>query len=172
MRSCSIYTRRLLSGVTRFYHGQVSCHACSSFVRRAEGIADPNDAFWLAQTHFLTGHYLRAERLLTEPLPTLPKRPLPRRDSTDTEVDSIGRRSKGKGRLEDEVNGLSHHEVDPQKRGRLVDESLACRYLAAQCFVSSLLCKQVRAELMPKGTTGRISQSIVIARGVQPFQGS
>ncbi|QRW18018.1 cell division control protein 16 [Rhizoctonia solani] len=28
---------------------------------------DPNDAFWLAQTHFLTNQYSRAERLLTRP---------------------------------------------------------------------------------------------------------
>jgi anaphase-promoting complex subunit 6 len=62
-----------------------------------------NDAFWLAQIHFLTGHYLRAERILVEP-----------RSKQDAP------HGKGKGKAD----------------GRLVDESLACRYLAAQCMVS------------------------------------
>ncbi|OCF40492.1 anaphase-promoting complex subunit 6 [Kwoniella heveanensis CBS 569] len=108
--------------------------------------ADPNDAFWLAQTHFLTGHYLRAEKLLTDPLPPPPKSTLfPR-----------GSRDKGKGRSEDEddlMDGHGHghgHGIgqsrpeagsDGVESGRdvlgrrLVDESLACRYLAAQCLV-------------------------------------
>lgn len=30
---------------------------------------EPNDAFWLAQTYFLTGAYVRAERILMAPLP-------------------------------------------------------------------------------------------------------
>lgn len=33
---------------------------------------DPNDAFWLAQTYFLTHQYSRAERLLTRPFPIKP----------------------------------------------------------------------------------------------------
>ncbi|WVQ74870.1 hypothetical protein IAR50_004477 [Cryptococcus sp. DSM 104548] len=85
--------------------------------------ADPNDAFWLAQTHFLTGHYLRAEKLLTEPLPPPPKGFLPSRDAS----------VKGKGRDEDQhMNG---HDERVELGLKLVDESLACRYLAAQCLV-------------------------------------
>ncbi|KAK8854947.1 hypothetical protein IAR55_003686 [Kwoniella newhampshirensis] len=104
--------------------------------------ADPNDAFWLAQTHFLTGHYLRAERLLTDALPPPPRKPLPPRDIDE-----------GKGRSEDEdevMNGHGHSDHNSGAAGfgegsngvsenamgrRLVDESLACRYLAAQCLV-------------------------------------
>ncbi|WVQ81923.1 hypothetical protein IAT38_004050 [Cryptococcus sp. DSM 104549] len=116
--------------------------------------ADSNDAFWLAQTHFLTGHYLRAEKLLTDPLPPPPRRPLPPRAGST--------RDKGKGRSEEEddlMNGQSNghgHGSGRAGRGagegeeeravlreamgdaigrRLVDESLACRYLAAQCLV-------------------------------------
>lgn len=100
-----------------------------------KGIGDPNDAFWLAQTHFLTGHYLRAERLLTEPLPSPRKSPSSRRESMDTEMDLLSRKSKGKARMYETMNGLGHSEEEP-KKGRLVDESLACRYLAAQCLVS------------------------------------
>nr|XP_019011300.1 anaphase-promoting complex subunit 6 [Kwoniella pini CBS 10737]OCF50081.1 anaphase-promoting complex subunit 6 [Kwoniella pini CBS 10737] len=99
---------------------------------------DSNDAFWLAQTHFLTGHYLRAEKLLTDPLSQQPK-------------NSLGIRNKGKGKDEDDLmNG--HAPIQPYENGkggpssvtngevvvgerRLVDESLACRYLAAQCLV-------------------------------------
>ena len=103
---------------------------------------DPNDAFWLAQIHFLTGHYLRAERLLTSPLPPPAKHP-------------NGSKGKGKARNEDHemMNGDHSHtnghgvemllNGDPEAelhsfaaRRRLVDESLACRYLAAQCLVS------------------------------------
>ena len=100
-------------------------------------IADPNDAFWLAQTHFLTGHYLRAETLLTEPLPSPPKRPLPRRDTSEPEVNGFGRKSKGKGRMDEGLNNFDSTSMGEQpRRGKLVDESLACRYLAAQCLVS------------------------------------
>ncbi|WVR07363.1 hypothetical protein IAU60_004404 [Kwoniella sp. DSM 27419] len=111
--------------------------------------ADSNDAFWLAQTHFLTGHYLRAEKLLMETLPPPPHiRLLPLASAFASE--SAG---KGKGKLrEDEDDSMNGHLAsegrgDPvltsndQSTGRavfgrrLVDESLACRYLAAQCLV-------------------------------------
>jgi len=89
-------------------------------------LGDPNDAFWLAQTHFLTGHYLRAERLLTLPL-SLSSTRLPRREGLINGIE------KGKGKLRvDNEDG----EEDGVSRGKLVDESLACRYLAAQCLVS------------------------------------
>ncbi|KAH7884628.1 hypothetical protein F5I97DRAFT_1938027 [Phlebopus sp. FC_14] len=60
---------------------------------------DPNDAFWLAQTYFMTHEYSRAERLLTRPFPIL----LP--------------------------------EEPQESVSKLVDLSVACRYLAAQCQV-------------------------------------
>ncbi|CAD6587947.1 MAG: anaphase promoting complex subunit cdc16 [Tremellales sp. Tagirdzhanova-0007] len=109
--------------------------------------ADPNDAFWLAQTHFLTGHYLRAERLLTEPLLPPTRLPISARVTDghppDVALDRGLTNGKGKGRmLEDEdalmVNGnegMNGQSEARSERGRLVDESLACRYLAAQCLV-------------------------------------
>lgn len=77
---------------------------------------DPNDAFWLAQVLFLTHQFARAERILT----------LPRRD-TEEEV------AKGKEPEKD----APEEENDELGNGwfRLVDLSIACRYLAAQCLI-------------------------------------
>ncbi|GAA5868417.1 hypothetical protein JCM3774_003289 [Rhodotorula dairenensis] len=58
---------------------------------------NPDDAFWLAQIHFLTHQFAQAEHILTEPS---------RAASTSTAAPV-----------------------------RLIDTSLACRYLAAQCKV-------------------------------------
>ncbi|ORX38717.1 hypothetical protein BD324DRAFT_622052 [Kockovaella imperatae] len=105
--------------------------------------ADPNDAFWLAQTHFLTGHYLRAERILTEPLPPPSRGGLPRKDSL--KENGIHGMSKGKSRMEETEDAMNGHLYSPRSdldgegtlkgRPKLIDESLACRYLAAQCLV-------------------------------------
>jgi anaphase-promoting complex subunit 6 len=99
-------------------------------------VADPNDAFWLAQTHFLTGHYLRAERILTQPLPR-PSTKLPKRASTGIYNEEMNGLDKGKGK--GKTRAVEDNEDDEDEgglRGKLVDESLACRYLAAQCLVS------------------------------------
>lgn len=42
----------------------------------------------------------------------------------------------------DEANGLSEGK---RHQGRLVDETLACRYLAAQCLVRLLCCRMIQA---------------------------
>lgn len=46
---------------------------------------------------------------------------------------------KGKERMEEDAvgqpNGLNEGIPSMTERGRLVDESLACRYLVAQCLV-------------------------------------
>lgn len=100
---------------------------------------DPNDAFWLAQTYFMTHQYSRAERLLTRPFTTPPPKP-------STPPPTINGQSKGKGK-EDDVSqsansqrlpmgpaGIIEVTVDQQEKvSRLVDMSVACRYLAAQC---------------------------------------
>jgi len=97
-------------------------------------IDDPNDAFWLAQTHFMTHQYSRAERLLLRPfLIFLPKPSVP------------NDQSKGKGKEADAsqpINlpmgtaGTTEFSMNqPAKVSRLVDMSVACRYLAAQCQV-------------------------------------
>nr|GAT60873.1 predicted protein [Mycena chlorophos] len=92
---------------------------------------DPNDAFWLAQTYFMTHQYSRAERLLTRPFPTTP----PKRPSPLTN----GHIGKGKEReipMQRLPLGLVDVSEDMQRDvSRLVDMSVACRYLAAQCQV-------------------------------------
>ena len=136
-QSCSICMIQLHSGATRYSPGLVSCTI--RFFAELTALGNPNDAFWLAQTHFLTGHYLRAESTLTEPLPQ-PSHSLSRL-SSDKAVNGHG---KGKGRMEEDItmNGhlspRSNGDESPKGRGKLIDESLACRYLAAQCLVSLL----------------------------------
>jgi anaphase-promoting complex subunit 6 len=104
---------------------------------------DPNDAFWLAQTYFMTHQYSRAERLLTRPFPTTsPKRP-----QTPPPVANGHTSAKGKGRDVSQVmppvprlpvgpGGIIEVSEEMQDRvSRLVDMSVACRYLAAQSQV-------------------------------------
>ncbi|KAF5388872.1 hypothetical protein D9757_005688 [Collybiopsis confluens] len=102
---------------------------------------DPNDAFWLAQSYFMQHQYSRAERLLTRPFPTSsPKHPsTPPLNLTNGEISST---AKGKGRERDILAMprlplvLSEEAQDSQEFvSRLVDMSVACRYLAAQCQV-------------------------------------
>ena len=120
-------------------------------------LGNPNDAFWLAQTHFLTGHYLRAESILTEPLPQ-PSHSLSRL-SSDKAVNGHG---KGKGRMEEDITMNGHlsprSSVDesPKGRGKLIDESLACRYLAAQCLVSLLPRFPPQAHTLAPGPTREV----------------
>lgn len=92
-------------------------------------IDDPNDAFWLAQTYFMTHRYSRAERLLTRPFPTKPP--------------AVPFDLKGKAREPDfpprlPVGPTAMIEVAAEQQegvSRLVDMSVVCRYLAAQCLV-------------------------------------
>ncbi|KAJ3842108.1 hypothetical protein F5878DRAFT_715821 [Lentinula raphanica] len=110
---------------------------------------DPNDAFWLAQTYFMQHQYSRAERLLTRPFPTsAPKHPsTPPLNLTNGNVSTV--ETKGKGKERDPLpltapiprlplgsNGMIEGVQDAQESvSRLVDMSVACRYLAAQCQV-------------------------------------
>ncbi|GAA5828340.1 hypothetical protein JCM11251_006205 [Rhodosporidiobolus azoricus] len=72
-----------------------------------------DDAFWLAQIHFLTHQYAQAERILT----------LPRPSSSSSCSFPIASTSS------DPLPSA------PTPAIRLTDTSLACRYLAAQCMV-------------------------------------
>lgn len=104
-------------------------------------IVDPNDAFWLAQTYFLTGQYLRAERILTRPLVS----PTPTSYRNANVPNML--RSKGKGRAGDGQDQDEHlddilarrEEAEAlggeERSTALVDNSLPCRYLVAQCLV-------------------------------------
>ncbi|KAF8339828.1 uncharacterized protein EI90DRAFT_3037909 [Cantharellus anzutake] len=88
--------------------------------------SDPNDAFWLAQAHFLCHQYQRAEAILTNQYAF----EMPRATTT-----------KGKerdGLLRGNMPLMGGVNIIPQKAGtysRLVDLSAPCRYLAAQCSV-------------------------------------
>ncbi|KAI0255073.1 TPR-like protein [Lactifluus subvellereus] len=90
---------------------------------------DPNDAFWLAQTYFMTHRYSRAERLLTRPFSTKPP--------------AVPFDLKGKAREPDfpprlPVGPAAMIDVAAEQQegvSRLVDMSVVCRYLAAQCLV-------------------------------------
>ncbi|KAE9408566.1 TPR-like protein [Gymnopus androsaceus JB14] len=107
---------------------------------------DPNDAFWLAQTYFMQHQYSRAERLLTRPFATsAPKHPsTPPLNLTNGDISPVEDKGKGKERdiqpitapmprLPMGPTGGPHDEHEGVSR--LVDMSVACRYLAAQCQV-------------------------------------
>ncbi|KDR76370.1 hypothetical protein GALMADRAFT_67732 [Galerina marginata CBS 339.88] len=109
---------------------------------------DANDAFWLAQTYFMTHQYSRAERLLTRPFPTTSSK-IPHIPASQTNGHAPHFQSKGKGREYDVSQlmlsmprlpmgpgGLIELPEEMQDRvSRLVDMSVACRYLAALCQV-------------------------------------
>ncbi|KAG8885545.1 anaphase promoting complex subunit cdc16 [Tulasnella sp. 332] len=110
---------------------------------------DQNDAFWLAQAHFLNQNYARAEQLLTRPF-VIPDRTPDRKGKGREELRiSNGTITPGLG-----LGGLSNGMGPPPATGffggievpanapagavsKLVDMSVACRYLAAQCMVRS-----------------------------------
>jgi anaphase-promoting complex subunit 6 len=109
---------------------------------------DPNDAFWLAQTYFMTHQYSRAERLLMRPFPTSPPKRLsasppltnghlPHGPSLKGKSREIGNpQLPGMSRLPLGPGGMIEIPEDMQDGvSRLVDMSVACRYLAAQCQV-------------------------------------
>ena len=124
-------------------------------------VDDPNDAFWLAQTYFMTHQYSRAERLLTRPFSTSPPRhhntpPQTHPTNSPNSVHMTNGSLKGKGREHSDaipasiamppnvgssrlpmgpVGMLGVPEAMQEGVSRLVDMSVACRYLAAQCQV-------------------------------------
>lgn len=110
---------------------------------KAYMIGDANDAFWLAQAYFLTGHYLRAERLLTDPLssPSIPQksgiytRPDGKGKTRDTGVDEDEGMNGSYEKEDTATSGRGEHGTREAIERRLIDDSMACRYLAAQCLV-------------------------------------
>ncbi|KIK68891.1 hypothetical protein GYMLUDRAFT_153334 [Collybiopsis luxurians FD-317 M1] len=91
---------------------------------------DPNDAFWLAQAYFMQHQYSRAERLLTRPFPTsAPKLPSTPPLNLTNERDPLPIPRLPLGPMSDEP------QDGQESVSRLVDMSVACRYLAAQCQV-------------------------------------
>lgn len=117
---------------------------------------DPNDAFWLAQTYFLTHQYSRAERLLTRPFPASVPRDPPTAPSLTNGHFGAPSLAELKGKGKDTTSGRGTTGLPPHMNprlpmgpsemidvaveyddavSRLVDMSVACRYLAAQCQV-------------------------------------
>ncbi|KAF9234137.1 hypothetical protein BU15DRAFT_90109 [Melanogaster broomeanus] len=143
---------------------------------------DPNDAFWLAQTYFMTHQYSRAERLLTRPFPV--KTPSPQSapvngfDQSMTSSSTIGDFSldvKGKGKeMTVQHEPTSRLPMGPagliklpkalqESVSRLVDMSVACRYLAAQCQVRQgnwLDALEILGEANPFRHSGRSGASV------------
>ena len=117
--------------------------------RRIVFADDPNDAFWLAQTHFLTHQYARAERLLTRPFPTTPPKLPPAAGGVNGRTDIKGKGKEMPTTYPPNLPNVPSHTRLPVGPGeminvavenqegvsRLVDMSVACRYLAAQCQV-------------------------------------
>ncbi|EJD43522.1 TPR-like protein [Auricularia subglabra TFB-10046 SS5] len=92
---------------------------------------DPNDAFWLAQSYFLAHQYARAEQLLTRPFPSSPPaKPNPGLNGRVDAFEAPAPKAPGSPFLQ--FTGAVPTEDNPQ---RLVDISISCRYLAAQCQV-------------------------------------
>ncbi|KAG8740782.1 anaphase promoting complex subunit cdc16 [Ceratobasidium sp. 414] len=103
---------------------------------------DPNDAFWLAQTHFLTNQYSRAERLLTRPFNFSSAATRATQPTGEQPLDMI------------QGEGVS----------RLVDVSVACRYLAAQCQHLILRLGKVKS--------GNWTEAMEMLGDSNPFAGS
>ncbi|KAI9460370.1 TPR-like protein [Russula earlei] len=90
---------------------------------------DPNDAFWLAQTYFMTHRYSRAERLLTRPFSTKPP-------AIPFDMKGKAREPVFPPRLPVGPAAMVDVAAEQQEGvSRLVDMSVVCRYLAAQCLV-------------------------------------
>ncbi|KAH0585019.1 hypothetical protein H2248_008288 [Termitomyces sp. 'cryptogamus'] len=135
---------------------------------------DPNDAFWLAQTYFMTHQYSRAERLLTRPFSTTSSKRLPSPPPANGHLFSS---AKGKGREQDPpppLTSLPRLPMGPgamvevpeemqERVSRLVDMSVACRYLAAQCQVRQgnwTEATEMLGEANPFRDSGRSGPSI------------
>jgi len=161
-------------------------------------IDDPNDAFWLAQTFFMTHQYARAEQLLIRAFPTpavnhdVTKFPLtnghtyPLVQFSTVHPNIAALSGKGKAREVPEP-------VSPSKRGirlpvgpssmvnaaveypsgasRLVDMSVACRYLAALCQVRLFFSTNLGYVNTTSGTAREVAQRNGNARRVEPVPG-
>lgn len=147
MRSCNICMRPLPSGETSLLLGPVSVVSFGYAIQFNDTcLDDPNDAFWLAQTYFMMHQYSRAERLLTRPFSTSPPH-RPSSPPTQMTNGQLPASAKGKGReLDPAVTAMPRLPMGPggildvpegmqEGVSRLVDMSVACRYLAAQCQV-------------------------------------
>ena len=174
MPLCNICTKQRHFGAIKFSVGLVS-HLTSSISHPNTFSDDPNDAFWLAQTYFMTHQYSRAERLLTRPFPTsTSKRVSVPPEPINGHVPDVFS-SKGKSREQDPPQptpvsiprfpvgsgGMIEVPQEMQERvSRLVDMSVACRYLAAQCqVIHPCLYPGRRPLTTPAGQTRQLGRS-------------
>ena len=133
----------------------------------------------------MTHQYSRAERLLTRPFPTsTSKRVSAPPEPIDGPVSDVFS-SKGKSREQDPPQptplsiprfpmgsgGMIEVPQEMQERvSRLVDMSVACRYLAAQCQVIHPCLYFGESSLMaPVGQTRQLGRSNRDAGRIQPF---
>jgi anaphase-promoting complex subunit 6 len=179
---------------------------------------NPNDAFWLAQTHFMTHQYSRAERLLTRPFPLTPPPDTPFPSHSRSHIPPLGifsstssmpltngaanvhssqmNSQRGQGiepaSVQTRPNLQSQTAVDPMRipiqypgihhgqlarliaelggvggqadMSRLVDMSIACRYLAAQCQVCECINYLALREdcEIPASSTGLLLHALVV----------
>ena len=79
---------------------------------------NPNDAFWLAQTHFMTHQYSRAERLLTRPFPLTPPPDTPFPSHSQSLVYPLGTFSSTSSMPLTNGASLSHPSQRKSQRGR------------------------------------------------------
>ncbi|CCM03084.1 uncharacterized protein FIBRA_05204 [Fibroporia radiculosa] len=141
---------------------------------------DPNDAFWLAQTYFLTHQYSRAERLLTRPFPTSPPQSAHVRPLLSNGHFPLATDMKGKGKeslfpmIPMTAPVIDRLPVGPSEMvdvavqydegiSRLVDMSVACRYLAAQCQVRQgkwTEATEMLGEANPFRTSGKSGRDV------------
>lgn len=153
---------------------------------------DPNDAFWLAQTFFMTHQYSRAERLLTRPFSTGPPKPNPPGPSLAngyengdlSQMANTTANAKGKHkevpsamsapRLPMGPGGMIDVPYDMQESvSRLVDMSVACRYLAAQCQVRQgnwTEATEMLGEANPFRNSGMFSQVVYLFSELTRFR--
>jgi anaphase-promoting complex subunit 6 len=123
---------------------------------------DPNDAFWLAQTYFMTHRYSRAERLLTRPFSAKPP-------AVPFDVKGKAREPAIPPRLP--VGPAAMFDVTAEQQegvSRLVDMSVVCRYLAAQCLVRQGKWAEA-TEMLGEANPFRNSGVCIICRNSAPF---
>jgi hypothetical protein len=125
---------------------------------------DPNDAFWLAQTYFQMHQYARAERILTRPFRTSIIRSRSREATAEQHMNGMttangNTTTFGNGKGKEPAGtpapaaalAFSRLPVGPAAMidvaadhldgvSRLVDMSVACRYLCAQALVCIQVC--------------------------------
>jgi anaphase-promoting complex subunit 6 len=170
---------KVLSWTSAFSKLSIQYHSSYSYMH----VDDPNDAFWLAECYFFTQQYSRAERLLTRPFLTRQLKPPNRSSGAPLANGNYPPSAKGKEK-EDHTVPLTDTprlpmgaaglidvpETLQDEVSTLVDLSLRCRILAAQCMVIDAyvsLLRNVSANYAI-GKTGAVWTSSGNGRRIKP----